>query len=97
MKYYPSDNICYGNNSMPSGYFLAFETMLTKIHNIIWPQGVESLNLDGLVQERSDLSALAMELRLSCTNQSIWFITNIYKSAVLYFLPFTVSFTVRIN
>ena len=28
-------------------------------------------NLDGLVQERRNSSALAMELRLSCTNPSI--------------------------
>ena len=27
------------------------------------------LNIDGLVQERHNSSALAMELRLSCTNQ----------------------------
>ena len=27
---------------------------------------------DGLVQEKRNSSALAMELRLSCTNQSIW-------------------------
>ena len=29
-------------------------------------------NLDGLVQERRNSSALAMELCLSCTNPSIW-------------------------
>ena len=28
--------------------------------------------IDGLVQERRNSSALAMELRLSCTNPSIW-------------------------
>ena len=28
--------------------------------------------IDGLIQERRDSSALAMELRLSCTNPSIW-------------------------
>ena len=30
------------------------------------------LNFDGLVQERRNSSALAMELRLSCTNLSIY-------------------------
>ena len=29
-------------------------------------------NIDGLVQERRNSSALAMELRLSCTNPSIY-------------------------
>ena len=29
-------------------------------------------NIDGLVQERRNSSALAMELRLFCTNPSIW-------------------------
>ena len=29
-------------------------------------------NIDGLVQERCNSSGLAMELRLSCTNPSIW-------------------------
>ena len=30
------------------------------------------MHIDGLVQERRNSSALAMELRLSCTNPSIW-------------------------
>ena len=29
-------------------------------------------DIDGLVQERRNSSALAMELRLSCTNSSKW-------------------------
>ena len=29
-------------------------------------------HIDGLVQERRNSSASAMELRLSCTNPSIW-------------------------
>ena len=37
-------------------------------------------NIDGLVQERRNSSALAMELRLSCTNSSIWFITIDFRS-----------------
>ena len=32
------------------------------------------VNIDGLVQERHNSSALAMELRLSCINPSIWWI-----------------------
>ena len=31
-----------------------------------------NIHVDGLMQERSNLSALAMELRLSCTNRSIY-------------------------
>ena len=37
-------------------------------HNIYNPW----LSIDGLVQERRNSSALAMELRLSCTNPSVW-------------------------
>ena len=33
-------------------------------------------DLDELVQERRNSSALAMELRLSCTNPSIWYGRN---------------------
>ena len=29
-------------------------------------------NIDGLVQDRRNPGVLAMELRLSCTNPSIW-------------------------
>ena len=37
------------------------------------PAGEKSYrDIDGLVQERRNSSALAMELRLSCTNQSTW-------------------------
>ena len=32
---------------------------------------VDATHIDGLVQERRNSSALAMELRLSCTNPSI--------------------------
>ena len=32
---------------------------------------MRNLHIDGLVQERRNSSALAMELRLSCTNPSI--------------------------
>ena len=33
--------------------------------------------IDGLVQERRNSSALAMELRLSCTNPSKWTIAGL--------------------
>ena len=33
---------------------------------------IEMEHNDGLVQERRSPSALAMELRLSCTNSSMW-------------------------
>ena len=51
-------------------------------------------NLDGLVQERRNSSALAMEFCLSCTNPSIWdrflftlgvnFMNMFHKDEVLY-------------
>ena len=44
-------------------------------------QGVKSpvwVNIDGLLQERRNSSALEMELRLSCTNPTICFVwTNL--------------------
>ena len=40
--------------------------------------------IDGLVQERRNSSALAMELRLSCTNPSIsWEVLHIPKSSIM--------------
>ena len=39
--------------------------------------------LDGLVQERHNSTANALQLRLSCSNPSIWWI-NIGDTAVLY-------------
>ena len=51
---------------------------LLKNHLCIWVQFVHldiqmvlNHHIDGLVQERRNSSALAMELRLSCTNPSI--------------------------
>ena len=35
-------------------------------------------HLDGLVQERRNCIANAMELRLSCTNPSVWFLNFHY-------------------
>ena len=40
------------------------------IHPDDWQDGCRSSHIDGLVQERRNSSALAMELRLSCTNPS---------------------------
>ena len=37
-----------------------------------WTTKTSNLHFDGLVQERHNSSALAMDLRLSCTKQSIW-------------------------
>ena len=37
-------------------------------------------HVDGLVQERRNSSALAMELRLSCTSPSIWYLELHYIS-----------------
>ena len=39
----------------------------------IFVEGNTFQNIDGLVQERRNSSALAMELRLFCTNPSIWY------------------------
>ena len=36
---------------------------------------LQNANIDGLVQERRNSSALAMELRRSCINQSIWYLS----------------------
>ena len=49
--------------------------MLLKLRLLIWikvPVMFYESHYDGLVQEISNSSALAMELRLSCTNPSIW-------------------------
>ena len=47
-------------------------------------------NIDGLVQERRNSSALAMELRLSCTNPSIYTVTwnmwQAFQSLISYVL-----------
>ena len=48
------------------------------------------LNIDGLVQKKSNSSALAIELRLSCTNQLTWCHGNIFCITV----PFSVESTV---
>ena len=42
-------------------------------------------HIDGLVQERRNSSALAMELRLSCTNQSMYscFIPEVLSSGII--------------
>ena len=46
------------------------------LQNVTTDQGLCSVikkpNVDGLVQERGNSSALAMELRLSCINQLTW-------------------------
>ena len=44
---------------------------------ITWSQWVNHFNMDGLVQERCNSIANALELHLSCTNPSIWFINTI--------------------
>ena len=41
------------------------------------------LHIDGLVQERCNLSALAIELRLSCINPSIFDIGVIHRMIAL--------------
>ena len=46
---------------------IAFIGLFLQLDNLIYAQ----LHIDALVQERRNPSALAMELRLSCTNRSI--------------------------
>ena len=41
-------------------------------------------DIDGLVQERHNPSVLALELHLSCTNQSIWFIMSAIMPSYTY-------------
>ena len=43
--------------------------------------------VDGLLQERRNSSALAMELRLSCTNQSMWCIIKLCRLLLACNLP----------
>ena len=45
---------------------------LSKLHWMIWLRIQSYVQVDRLMQERCNSSALAMELRLSCTNPSIW-------------------------
>ena len=42
--------------------------------------------IDGLVQERGNSSALAMELRLSCTNPSTWPILLMIRGGALFLI-----------
>ena len=44
--------------------------MCTHVCSILWAH-----NIDGLVQEKHSSIANALELRLSCTNLSIWYVT----------------------
>ena len=50
----------------------AFKSNFMQNSNIFF-EGNTFQNIDGLVQERRNSSALAMELRLFCTNPSIWY------------------------
>ena len=48
------------------------------------------LHLDALVQERRNSSALAMELRLSCTNPSTWSVDHLsyfMKKSIWFYFP----------
>ena len=60
---------------------LSLTLTLLKYCNILWDKQIKvfkkmflSYHIDGLVQERGDSTALAVELRLSCTNPPICFI-----------------------
>ena len=44
-------------------------------------------HIDGLVQERCNSSALAIELRLSCTNPSIWSWSSLVQMACCLMMP----------
>ena len=47
---------------------------------------IMEIAFDGLVQERCDSSALAMELHLSCTNPSLWYQGHVWHKTK--WLPF---------
>ena len=62
------------------------------IHQLLWFPFTKGCDFDGFVQERCNSSALAMELRLSCTNPSIiwtilWHHFFIYYSKINSALP----------
>ena len=66
-KYWP----CPSTSILLSQY--TFEhTMSLTIEMHVYEACYRSWHIDGLVQERRNSSALAMELRLCCTNPSIW-------------------------
>ena len=50
---------------------LKWPYFILKPYNILY-MGTSSPHIDGLVQERCNSIGNALELRLSCTNQSIW-------------------------
>ena len=61
------------SSSIMNKVIMLLEIILGVIHSggkQIWPW--RPANIDGLVQERRNSSALAMDLRLSCTNLSIY-------------------------
>ena len=55
---------------------------ICRLHFIVPDNMVNWPDIDGLVQERHNSSALAMELCLSCTNPSIWHITTQYDDTL---------------
>ena len=67
---------------MSSMYFL-FDTCGT-LSFIPEKKLIEIHNIDGLVQERSNSSALGMELRLSCTNPSTWYVIMWHYQFAIY-------------
>ena len=52
--------------------------------------------INGLVQERRNSSALAMELRLSCTNPSIYSAKNKARPSVFHYITFFIFFLFEI-
>ena len=62
---------CYESLTCPRRVLVSFR----ELNSMIWISKnyrLEIFHIDGLVQERRNSSALAMELRLSCTNPSIY-------------------------
>ena len=53
-------------------------------HTLVTAAGMEIQQIDGLVQGRRNSSALAMELRLSCTNPSKWLACIYFSNPCLY-------------
>ena len=68
--------IIYSDQITFSFLIYSVDIFTTKWYTLRWTSDMfttgSTLYIDGLVQERRNSSALAMELCLSCTNPSIW-------------------------
>ena len=70
MSLYANNN--FGSDPFRQTHWYAFHYYDTKMQLKWWPSFSQAHHFNGLVQERSNSSALAMELYLSCKNPSIF-------------------------